>query len=65
MAKQRIDITYEDASEEDCFRYDYVTVVDGHKYCLAASTLGNEASGQEATKRAKELFGEDILIFFA
>lgn len=61
-APATITITYLDASEDDCRRIDYVTYVDGKEFLLAACALGTQFTTDLVTKKAKELFGEDIII---
>lgn len=61
----KIKITFEDASDDDCRRVDYVTVVDGKTHCLSACALGNEYNDREAETRARELFGNDVQISYS
>jgi len=61
----QITITFQDASDDDCRRVDYVTVVDGQEHCLSACALGNEYSDREAENRARQLWGNDIEISYS
>lgn len=57
-----ITLSYEDVSDEDCSRYDIVTYVDGKNFLLAPSALGGEFTTKEVEKKAKEFFGDDVII---
>jgi hypothetical protein len=52
-----------DASEPDCTRIDYCTMVDGEEICLAASCLpGSPYAFQEMIEKARKIFGADVTV---
>ena len=58
----KITIQEYDASEEDCKRQDYVTVVDGKEYLLAPSSLGSYYTYLEILAEVEKLFGPGVEI---
>lgn len=52
-----------DASEPDCLRYDYVTVVDGKEYLLSPCSLPHSAyTVKDIVLSARKYFGQDVEI---
>ena len=52
-----------DASDDDCVRYDYVTVVEGKEYLLSPSSLSNSSKTvSEIILSARRYFGADVEI---
>jgi hypothetical protein len=59
-----LQVTYQDASEPDCCRVDYIVTVDGTEHCLAPSALGTKYNDREAIERARMLFGPGVCLLF-
>ena len=59
-----LQVTYQDASEDDCHRVDYIVTVNGKTHCLAPSALGNKYNDREAIERAQKLFGPGVCLLF-
>jgi len=60
----KIKVTSYKVSDDDCRRYDFVTVVDGVEYNLDSESLGNDIAVQRMTDRAKAMFGHDVELVF-
>jgi hypothetical protein len=52
-----------DASDDDCLRYDYVTVVGGKEYLLSPCSLSHSAyTVKDIILSARKYFGADVEI---
>jgi hypothetical protein len=54
-----------DASEPDCLRSDYHTVVDGKEHLLTWCALGSYYTHLEIVEAAQRLFGADVVVEYA
>jgi len=59
-----LQVTYQDASDDDCRRVDYIVTVNGTEHCLAPCALGNKQNDREAIERARKLFGPGTCLIF-
>jgi len=60
----KITIQTRDASDEDCKRDDYYTVVDGREILLASCALPSTYTERDVEAKVRQLFGLDAAIIW-